>query len=85
MPGAPDDVVFSACPDDSDKRITWGSLRANSDPEFRIRCLKARIEDFLLKQSAPIATGRIYAPYPLTTITLVGIGSLAEVFMKARV
>lgn len=80
MAGTPDEVVFSIDPTDDTKRITWGQLRANSDSDFRLRCLKVRIEDLLLFQSGQLLKPGSYAPYPLAVLTLIGLGALGEIF-----
>jgi hypothetical protein len=85
MPGTPDDVIFSLDPDDKDKRISWGQLRANTDQTFRLRCLQARVEDLLLLQSSQLLKPDSYAPFPLAAITLIGVGAVGEIFFADTV
>jgi len=78
--GAPAETIFSPGVLAGEDRVTWGSLRANKDEDYRLRALSARLRTFLLKQTSNIIDKKIDAPFPLTTVTLVGIGSLGEIF-----
>lgn len=80
----PDNVVFCDSISGSGPQITYGELRGNQDEAFRLECLKVRIESWLIKQCDDLNTRRS-CPFPLAVTTLVGIGSLAEIFYRDSV
>lgn len=76
---APDRVIFGPGSEGA-PQVTWGHLRANPDESFRLGCLARRLTTFLHDQCATL-TG-IGAPVPTSTVALVGIGALAEIFYR---
>ena len=84
MKGVPDEVVFCDALTPGEPQITYGNLRCNTDDLYRLRCLQVRIESWLIKQCQVMQKGDS-CPFPLVVTTLVGIGSLSEVFYRDRV
>jgi hypothetical protein len=78
--GAPDEARFSPGLKKGEEAVTWGSLRQLTNDDYRLAALSARIRSFLIEQTSAILEKKAYAPFPLTAVTLIGIGSLGEIF-----
>ena len=76
----PDEIVFGPDPSDPDHKseLNYGNVRALRSDLERVKALRARIQKFLVEQSAPMAR-EVYAPFPLAVITCVGIEALGQI------
>lgn len=74
----PDNIIFSPHLTE-DRAIRFSEIRQLSDSDLKLRYLKKRLDEFLLKQVNPLGEKMVYSPFPLAILTCIAVETLGRI------